>query len=80
MEVGATLRLIQNVPQVNTSAGIRANVNRNCTPVGPEDFEFFDTAFSVASGLGLSTVAELEFLTGDLIVQGFLTGLSYGLL
>lgn len=71
MDADATLRLIQYVPQVNTSAAVVGNVTRNCTSTGPEDFEFFDSAFSVASGLVLSTVAEFDIKLGRLSLQGF---------
>ena len=56
---GLALRLIQNVPEVITTAELKTNVNRDCSPIQDTDYESFALAFTVASGLELSTIAEL---------------------
>ncbi|KIP10303.1 hypothetical protein PHLGIDRAFT_11390 [Phlebiopsis gigantea 11061_1 CR5-6] len=63
--IGLALRLIQNVPEVITTAEVKTNVSRNCSPLGNTDYESFALAFTVASGMELSTIAELIFEKGS---------------
>ena len=50
METGATLRLTENLPQLSASASLHTSVTRTCTSIGPNDFEYFTTAFLVGAG------------------------------
>lgn len=67
MDVGAALRLIQNVPKASTSASIRETVNRACQPLGDDDFESFSTAFELGAGLELSMEAQLVLEKGAFV-------------
>lgn len=42
-----------NTPKVTASASILANVNSQCQPIGPNDFEFFSSAVSFGAGANL---------------------------
>ncbi|KAJ6550042.1 hypothetical protein B0H19DRAFT_1298478 [Mycena capillaripes] len=46
-------RLSVNTPHLTASAQIQANVNRECQPVGANDFEFFETALTFGAGASL---------------------------
>ena len=70
MDVGAALRVVQNVPKVSTSAFLRSSVNRECNVIGADDFESFSTAFLVGAGMELSTVASLILEKGSFIGHG----------
>lgn len=41
------------------------NVTRNCTPVGPNDFEYFGTAFGLAAALAIGPEAHWDINAGD---------------
>ena len=64
VETGATLRLTQNLPQITASASLHTSVTRTCASIGPNDFEYFTTAFLVGAGMEISTVAELLLTKG----------------
>lgn len=49
------------------NADLRTTVNRECNPIGADDFESFGTAFVVGSGLTLSTEAQLVLEKGKFI-------------
>ncbi|KAF7360676.1 hypothetical protein MVEN_00799300 [Mycena venus] len=49
-DVLADARLAVNTPHLTASAQIQANVNRQCQPVGTNDFESFGTALSFGAG------------------------------
>ncbi|GJE85183.1 hypothetical protein PsYK624_012610 [Phanerochaete sordida] len=67
LDVGAALRLVQNMPKVGMDAALQTGVNRECKPIGADDFESFGTAFVVGSGLTLSTEAELVLEKGEFV-------------
>lgn len=69
MDVGAALRLSANLPQLDTSATVLTNVNRDCDAVGVNDFESFGGAFLVGAGLELSTVASFILEEGKFETQ-----------
>ena len=66
MDFGAVSRVLQNVPKVTVNADLLTGVNRNCSPIGANDFESFATAFSVGADMELGTVAHFEIDTGEL--------------
>lgn len=70
VDVGASLRIIENMPKASVNAGLQTLVNRECKPIGEDDFESFGTAFVVGSGLTLSTEAELVLETGNFTGNG----------
>jgi hypothetical protein len=51
---GSSARLYLNTPHINGVATIAANVNRDCQPLGPDDFEFFADALTFGAGLNIS--------------------------
>lgn len=69
MDLGAALRLITNVPKLITAASLRATVNRDCQPIGDNDFESFGIAYELSAGMELSMeaqfVIEKGFFVGD---------------
>lgn len=68
--MGAALRIIENMPKVGMNAGMRTAVNRDCNPIGVDDFESFGTAFVVGSGMTLSTEAQLVLEKGKFVGNG----------
>lgn len=66
VDVGAALRLVQNIPKVDMK---QVDVNRDCEPIGENDFESFGTAFIVGSGMTLSAEAELVLEKGEFVGQ-----------
>lgn len=67
VDVGAALRIIENLPRVDVDAGVRRTVNRNCSAIGADDFESFDTAFFVGAGMTLSSEAQFTTESGAFI-------------
>lgn len=49
------------------NAALQAGVNRECKPIGADDFESFGTAFVIGSGMTLSTEAELILEKGEFV-------------
>ncbi|GJE85182.1 hypothetical protein PsYK624_012600 [Phanerochaete sordida] len=70
LDAGAELRLVQNMPKFEADAGVLADVNRDCMPIGADDYESFGTAFSFGGGLKLSTEAELILEEGKIFGDG----------
>lgn len=64
MDFGAALRLTTNIPELDLSASLRTNVNRECNAVGADDFEIFGDAFLVGAGLQISATASLVLEEG----------------
>ncbi|KDQ59203.1 hypothetical protein JAAARDRAFT_46734 [Jaapia argillacea MUCL 33604] len=60
----ATARITSNVPTVYFDSAVVEQVNRECNPIGDDDFESFDVAFSLGAGMNLSTVASLTLDAG----------------
>ena len=79
VDVGGILRLAQNVPQITMDSSLLTAVNRQCQPIGPNDFESFGLAFAIASGMDLSTVVEFEIEEGHLTTLGFPDSWEYTL-
>ncbi|KAJ7138840.1 hypothetical protein C8R46DRAFT_604294 [Mycena filopes] len=51
-------RIGLNTPGVTTNATLLTNVNRDCQPVGPDDFESFTSALTFGAGASLSIQAQ----------------------
>lgn len=64
------MRIVTNLPKLDITAALKTPVNRNCSAVGEDDFEYFEDAFSVTSGLELSAVAEWMVEEGVFTSQG----------
>ncbi|KAJ7190746.1 hypothetical protein GGX14DRAFT_482495 [Mycena pura] len=47
-------RVYMNTPYVHAAANLATNVNRQCETLGPNDFEFFDSALTFGAGLNIS--------------------------
>ena len=58
------------MPKASVNAGLQPLVNRECKPIGDDDFESFGTAFTVGSGLTLSTEAQLVLEKGNFTGSG----------
>ncbi|KAJ7686125.1 hypothetical protein B0H17DRAFT_1204507 [Mycena rosella] len=56
----ATARLYVNTPHVSGAARVSTNVTRECAPLGPNDFEFFDAALTFGAGMNFSLDASSE--------------------
>ncbi|KDQ59202.1 hypothetical protein JAAARDRAFT_715689 [Jaapia argillacea MUCL 33604] len=54
---GATARITPNIPLIHFGSAVVAQVNRECNPIGDDDFESFDVAFSLEASMNLTTVA-----------------------
>ncbi|KAJ6615763.1 hypothetical protein B0H10DRAFT_2435276 [Mycena sp. CBHHK59/15] len=52
-DFSASARIAVDTPQVTASASIESNVNRQCQPIGPNDFEFFSAALKFGAGASL---------------------------
>lgn len=65
--IGAVARVLQNVPKVTVNADLLTAVNRDCQPIGPDDFESFATAFAVGAGMEIGTVAHFEVDAGHFL-------------
>ena len=61
VNTGLAARLLQQIPKYSVDAAIVTGVNRECQPIGPNDFETFDTAFVVGSDLSLATGVHFGF-------------------
>lgn len=68
--IGAYLRITQNVPQVVVSADLVDSVNRECRPIGKDDYESFSTAFLVGADMRLSTVGSVALGKGLSVGRG----------
>jgi len=69
---GVNARITERVPQLYINASLMSAVNRDCNPIGDNDFESFDTAFVVDVGLNLTTIASIDLNLGHLAnVAGF---------
>ncbi|KAJ7098454.1 hypothetical protein C8R43DRAFT_964242 [Mycena crocata] len=49
----AQARLPINTPQLTASAQVQSNVNRQCEPIGTNDFEYFGSALTFGAGASL---------------------------
>jgi len=49
-----TTRVYVNSPSVHAAANLSTNVNRQCKALGPNDFEFFNSALTFGAGLNMS--------------------------
>ncbi|KAJ7204948.1 hypothetical protein GGX14DRAFT_459016 [Mycena pura] len=83
LQVGDTLsptaRVYINAPSVHAAANISKNVNRQCEAVGPNDFEFFDSALTFGASLNVSvegTLSGAPFDDHDMIFYS--KALSFG--
>ncbi|KAJ7058018.1 hypothetical protein C8F01DRAFT_1232825 [Mycena amicta] len=47
-------RLYVNTPRVNAVANLSTHVNRECNPLGPNDYEFFDNALTFGAELEIT--------------------------
>ncbi|KAJ6526819.1 hypothetical protein B0H19DRAFT_1197094 [Mycena capillaripes] len=78
---GSSVRLYLNTPHVSGTATAAVNVNRECQPLGDDDFESFAAALSFGAGLNISLEGNSSghyFPNADKI---FLTkGLPFGIL
>ncbi|KAJ7690824.1 hypothetical protein B0H17DRAFT_1134095 [Mycena rosella] len=75
---GSSARLYLNTPHISGSASVAKNVNRECQPLGPNDFESFADALTFGAGLNISLEGNStgDFPNGDVI---FLTkGFPFG--
>jgi len=76
---GSSARLYLNTPHIGGTATIATSVNRDCLPLGPNDFETFKDALTFGAGLNISVEGNCSgphFALGDKI---FLTkGFPFG--
>jgi hypothetical protein len=79
MSRGSSARLYLNTPHIGGTATIATSVNRDCLPLGPNDFETFKDALTFGAGLNISVEGNCSgshFALGDKI---FLTkGFPFG--
>ena len=61
VNTGFAARLFEHFPKYNVDAALVSNVNRDCQPVGPNDFESFQTAFMVGANLSVATGVHFGF-------------------
>ncbi|KAJ6626345.1 hypothetical protein B0H10DRAFT_1941905 [Mycena sp. CBHHK59/15] len=54
MSPGSSARLYLNTPHIGGTATIATSVNRDCLPLGPNDFESFTNALAFGAGLNIS--------------------------
>ncbi|KAF7333338.1 hypothetical protein MVEN_02349100 [Mycena venus] len=54
LSAGSSARLYLNTPHVSGTATIASSVNRECQPLGPNDFESFADALTFGAGLNIS--------------------------
>ncbi|KAF8125554.1 hypothetical protein K438DRAFT_1008931 [Mycena galopus ATCC 62051] len=59
-----TARVDINTPQIAANASVVANVNRQCQPIGPNDFESFTAALT----FGASAAIDIEVSTSGKLV------------
>ncbi|THG95641.1 hypothetical protein EW026_g6051 [Hermanssonia centrifuga] len=68
LEVGATARITLDLPEVDVNASLHTTtVNRECNPIGDNDFESFKDAFTVGAGLELDIMASFVVDMGEFI-------------
>ncbi|KAJ3555713.1 hypothetical protein NM688_g2422 [Phlebia brevispora] len=65
-EFGAVAEILAHTPMVTVDADMLTNVNRNCSAIGPDDFESFGLAFTVGAGMQIGPVAEFDVNAGKL--------------
>lgn len=63
-DISADARIYVNTPHVSAAASIKTNVNRECQPIGPEDFESFSAALTFGAGINFTIQATSD---GDLL-------------
>ncbi|KAJ7843292.1 hypothetical protein B0H13DRAFT_2676389 [Mycena leptocephala] len=63
---GSSARLYLNTPHIGGTATIATSVNRDCLPLGPNDFETFKDALTFGAGLNISIFLTKGFPFGDL--------------
>ena len=61
VNTGFAARLLQQIPKYTLDAAIVKEVNRDCQPIGPDDFESFSTAFTVGAELEINTGVHFGF-------------------
>ncbi|KAJ7495616.1 hypothetical protein FB451DRAFT_1550948 [Mycena latifolia] len=52
-EISASARIAINTPQISAASSMHTNVNRECEPIGPTDFESFRAALTFGAGARL---------------------------
>nr|GAT59081.1 predicted protein [Mycena chlorophos] len=58
---GATGRVYLNTPRFDVAANLTSTpVNRQCEPLGPDDYEYFDLALTFGAGLNLTIDATVD--------------------
>lgn len=62
-------RISQNAPSIVFAANITKNVNRNCEPVGDNDFESFPTAYQLSADMTFATHVGLVGDIADVLPQ-----------
>jgi hypothetical protein len=63
---GVKARITERVPQLYVNTSMVSAVNRNCSPIGDNDFESFGTAYVVDAGMDLTTIASINVDLGIL--------------
>ncbi|KAJ7138828.1 hypothetical protein C8R46DRAFT_1320864 [Mycena filopes] len=72
-------RIGLNTPEVTANATLLTNVNRDCQPVGPTDFESFTSALTFGAGASLSIQGETKGLfVPDVDIPLFTQNVSFG--
>ncbi|KAJ7177164.1 hypothetical protein C8R46DRAFT_1188756 [Mycena filopes] len=72
-------RIGLNTPEVTASATLLTNVNRDCQPVGPTDFESFTSALTFGAGASLNIQAQTKGLfVPDVNIPLFTQNISFG--
>ncbi|KAF8968596.1 hypothetical protein BDZ97DRAFT_1755254 [Flammula alnicola] len=56
-QFGAQARLTLNVPHIDVVSTVSSQVNRECNPIGDNDFESFGTAYLVTADMNLEAIA-----------------------
>ena len=71
---GFNARITQRVPELYVNASEVSAVNRDCSPVGDNDFESFAIAFIVDLGMNLTTIASIDLDLG--VLSKLVSGLN----
>ncbi|KAF8958892.1 hypothetical protein BDZ97DRAFT_1923351 [Flammula alnicola] len=67
---GVQARITQNAPHMTLSSTLSSQVNRECKPIGDNDFESFDTAYLMTAGMSLQTIAKADLDLSVITLKG----------
>ncbi|KAJ7364755.1 hypothetical protein DFH08DRAFT_276822 [Mycena albidolilacea] len=73
---GSSARLYLNTPHISGAATLATQVNRECQPVGPDDYESFAAALTFGAGLNISLEGNVS---GNHLPEADMIFLSKGL-